>query len=187
MGAGVIPTSFFDNKVHFLFQKAHTGRKVGHLIDFGGGLGEGESHRQTAVREFVEETDTLYFAPDPRCAARTEAAVAAQIPVVAALFEETQRSHAHWWRRRAPGNGPTPKDWITFFVRFPFRDVTSLNGQWAGDHIGRFKKRRELVWLTTAQLLEIYEGRPQLLWKRVRQLEDAPGLIQEIERSLRSP
>ena len=64
MGAGVIPFTVIDDEVYFLFQKTFTGRKVGYLIDFGGGLGEGEEYRETAVREFVEETETMYFSND---------------------------------------------------------------------------------------------------------------------------
>ena len=61
MGAGVIPVAIDNGDVHFLFQKTFTGRKVGHLINFGGGLGDGEDYLATAIREFVEETETMYF------------------------------------------------------------------------------------------------------------------------------
>ncbi len=187
MGAGVIPVSVVKGKTYFLFQKSFSGRKVGHLIDFGGGLGANETYRQTAIREFVEETDTLYFSSDPRRAARTAPEVAAQIRVVDALFDETLGRHPDWWRRRIPGEGPTPKDWVTFFVQFPFRNLTVLNEQWANDRVGRFKKRRELLWVSADQLIEIYDRRPQLLWKRVRQLQNAPELITTISQCLRPP
>ena len=59
MGAGVIPFSVSDSKVYFLFQTTFTGRKTGYLIDFGGGLGEGEDYREAAIREFIEETETM--------------------------------------------------------------------------------------------------------------------------------
>ena len=36
MGAGVIPFAVAEGKVSFLFQTTFSGRKVGHLIDFGG-------------------------------------------------------------------------------------------------------------------------------------------------------
>ena len=61
MGAGVIPFTACDGKVNFLFQKTFAGRKVGYLIDFGDGLEAGEDYRQIAIREFVEETKTMYF------------------------------------------------------------------------------------------------------------------------------
>ena len=61
MGAGVIPFCVKDGQVLFLFQKTFSGRKAGHLVDFGGGGERGESHRQTAIREFIEETETMYF------------------------------------------------------------------------------------------------------------------------------
>jgi len=61
MGAGVIPFSVCDKDVYFLFQRTFTGRKVGYLIDFGGGLGADENYQEAAIREFVEETGTMYF------------------------------------------------------------------------------------------------------------------------------
>ena len=39
MGAGVIPFAVDAGEIQFLFQKTFSGRKVGYLIDFGGGLG----------------------------------------------------------------------------------------------------------------------------------------------------
>ena len=89
MGAGVIPFAVIDGEVYFLFQKTFTGRKVGYLIDFGGGLGEGEDYRETAIREFVEETETMYFSNDVQRAIRTVEKVREQIPIVEALFDAT--------------------------------------------------------------------------------------------------
>jgi hypothetical protein len=48
MGSGVIPFSVHDKDVYFLFQKTFTGRKIGYLIDFDGGLGEGENYQEAA-------------------------------------------------------------------------------------------------------------------------------------------
>ena len=87
MGAGVIPFTVKDHKVNFLFQTTFTGRKVGYLIDFGGGLGVGEGYWQTAIREFVEETETMYFSDDVQKASRTEERIRQQIPIVEALFD----------------------------------------------------------------------------------------------------
>ena len=44
MGAGVIPFAEQDDKVCFLFQTTFSGRKTGHLIDFGGGLGDDDQY-----------------------------------------------------------------------------------------------------------------------------------------------
>ena len=113
MGAGVIPLTVHDGEVLFLFQKTFTGRKVGYLIDFGGGLGDGEDYRATAVREFVEETETMYLADDLSVACRSEERISQQVANVEVLFEETLSAHPHWWRRRAPGNPEKPRDWRT--------------------------------------------------------------------------
>jgi len=180
MGAGVIPFAVNDRKVNFLFQNTFTGRKVGYLIDFGGGLGESEDYRDTAIREFVEETETLYFSDDVRQASRTDERINHQIPIVEKLFAETLEAHPDWWCRRAPGNPARPKRWKTFFIEFPYRDVDELNREWAADKVGRFKKRRELVWVQSSELLAIYENAPDKLWKRVRQLENATETIHSI-------
>ncbi len=175
MGAGVIPFSVGDADVKFLFQKTFSGRKTGYLIDFGGGLGAGEDYRDTAVREFVEETETMYFAEDLKRASRDSAQVNDQIPSVDALFEKTLCVHPGWWCKRSH-----PKRWRTYFIEFPYRDVELLNQEWREDNVGRFRKRRELHWVGADELLEIYELRPERLWKRVRELERAPELIREI-------
>jgi len=187
MGAGVIPFTVIDGKVSFLFQTTFSGRKVGHLIDFGGGLGEGEDFRETAIREFVEETETMYFAADVQRACRTVERVKRQIPVVEALFDETLSVHPHWWCRRSPGNPLNPKLWRTFFIEFPYRDIDKLNREWAADKNGRFKKRRELFWVAGNDLLAIYDHAPNKLWKRVRQLENAKETIHSILLSKDNP
>ncbi len=181
MGAGVIPFAVRDGEVRFLLQTTFSGRKVGHYIDFGGGLGPGESPRDTAVREFVEETETLYFSTDLKQARRSPERVEAQIPVVDALFEQTLSDHPQWARERLSINPLKPKQWISYFVRFPYRDLAPLNREWELDREQRFKKRRELFWLSADELLRLYVEDPQKLWKRVRQLDDAPGTIEEIK------
>ena len=183
MGAGVIPFAVSGGKVCFLFQTTFSGRKTGYLIDFGGGLGAGEDYRETAIREFIEETETMYFSADVQQASRTVERVRRQTPVVAALFAETLAAHPDWWCRRSPGNPLNPKRWQTFFIEFPYRDVEVLNREWEADRVGRFKKRRELVWVTAGELLAIYENAPDKLWKRVRQLEDATETVQSILQS----
>lgn len=180
MGAGVIPFTVADGKVSFLFQTTFSGRKVGYLIDFGGGLGAGESFRDTAIREFVEETETMYFTDNMQQACRTVERVKHQIPIVEKLFDETLSVHPDWWCKRAPGNLLRPKVWRTFFIEFPYRDIEELNSEWADDNIGRFKKRRELFWVTGSELLAIYDNAPDKLWKRVRQLENARETVHSI-------
>jgi len=184
MGAGVIPLTVKDGEVLFLFQRTFTGRKVGYLIDFGGGLSDKEDYRATAVREFVEETETMYLADNLQLAFRSEDQVREQIKAVEEIFERTLSLHPGWWCQRDPGNSKKPKDWRTYFIEFPFRDNTALNNEWQTDTIGRFKKRRELLWISAENLLNIYNNSPLDLWKRVRQLENAQTLIREIQSSL---
>lgn len=183
MGAGVIPFAVHNGTVNFLFQKTFTGRKVGYFIDFGGGQGDGEDYRQTAIREFIEETETMYFSGDIQQANRTAERVNRQIPVVAELFERTLTVHPDWYCKRAPGNPLKPKQWQTFFIEFPYRDIGTLNREWETDRVNRFKKRRELVWVSGNELLDIYDHAPEKLWKRVRQLEHARETIQSIIQS----
>jgi 8-oxo-dGTP pyrophosphatase MutT (NUDIX family) len=182
MGAGVIPFALSDNKVFFLFQTTFSGRKTGYLIDFGGGVGSGEDYRSAAIREFVEETETMYFSDDVSAAYRTPETIADQITIVEALFDKTLKSRPDWWCKRRPGDPLRPKRWKTFFVEFPYRDIEGLNREWKVDTSGRFKKRRELVWVAADELLAIYQAAPDRLWKRVRQLENAPAVIDAIRR-----
>lgn len=186
MGAGVIPLAVHNEEVWFLFQKTFSGRKVGTLIDFGGGLGHAEGYRDTAIREFVEETETMYFEDNLQHAYRSPDRIQQQIELVNGLFEQTLGQFPHWWRPRMSLNPAKPKDWRTYFIQFPYRDVSALNREWATDSTGRFKKRRELVWVTAEQLLEMYTHRPEALWKRVRQLENAGNLVHEIDAVLGS-
>lgn len=184
MGAGVIPLAINNGKLYFLFQKTFSGRKTGYLIDFGGGLGDGEDYRTTAMREFIEETETMYLSSDLKTASCSEERVMQQLKQVNEIFEQTLSEHPHWWRRRKPGHKKKPKDWRTYFIKFPFNDILALNREWEADDSGRFKKRRELVWVTADRLLDIYARSPDMLWKRVRQLEDAETLIREIQLGL---
>ena len=89
MGAGIIPFSVKDHRVHFLFHKTFSGRREGFLVDFGGGCKEGEDYRQTAVREFVEETETMFFETDLSRAVRSEPRVKEQV----GLCPEVQECH----------------------------------------------------------------------------------------------
>jgi hypothetical protein len=180
MGAGVIPFCARDGQVLFLFHKTFSGRRAGHLVDFGGGGEPGESHRQTAIREFIEETETMYLFANPRAARITRERVRAQTPILEALFDRTLRNHPDWWCQRAKRSNGKPRDWKTFFIEFEYRDVTDMNLAWKLDGGTRFRKRRELVWLPAGRLSDIFEHSPDSLWKRVRQLVNATATIRAI-------
>ena len=184
MGAGVIPFALSDGRVHFLFQRVFAGRKSGFLNDFGGGLGENEDYRTAAMREFIEETETMFFADDIGTAKRTPEAVQAQLPIIRALFDATFSAHPDWWCARKSVDMARPKDWRSFFVHFDYQDVVEMNRAWELDQGARFKKRRELVWVDGDELLLIYARHPERLWKRVRQLDGAEEKIQQIQQAL---
>jgi 8-oxo-dGTP pyrophosphatase MutT (NUDIX family) len=178
MGAGVIPFSVYRGEVYFLFQSTFSGRKAGYLIDFGGGVDPEEGCMQAAAREFIEETESMYFADDLHQACCCVRQVSQQVTLVETLFEKTLSLYPDWWCERAHSK----KSWRTYFIEFPYRDVGPLNLEWRKDDLGRFKKRRELIWITAEALLTIYERCPERLWKRVRQLHQAPELIRNIVR-----
>ena len=183
MGAGVIPFAVYDSNVCFLFQTTFTGRKAGFLIDFGGGQGAGEDYRETAIREFVEETETMYFADDVTRVWRSRERIENQLPLVAKLFEQSLSAQPDWWCSRLNSDPQRPKRWKTFFIEFPYRDVEVLNREWEADVVGRFKKRRQLLWISGGELLQLYRHEPKRLWKRVRQLENAVEVVDTIRRS----
>jgi len=181
MGAGVIPFCVHDRQVLFLFHKTFSGRRAGHLVDFGGGGEPGESFRQTAIREFIEETETMYFAENIHTAALTQTSLQTQTPLLESLFDRTLSRHPDWYCRRERGRKGKAGAWDTYFIEFEYRDVSDMNREWALDAGKRFSKRRELVWISADKLYGIYENTPDSLWKRVRQLVDAKETIQSIK------
>jgi 8-oxo-dGTP pyrophosphatase MutT (NUDIX family) len=184
MGAGMIPFALDQGQAVFLFQTVFSGRKTGFLNDFGGGLGSDESYRQAALREFVEETETMYLCDDLDQAARSTERIERQVRLLDGYFERTMQRHPHWWCRRHSDNPLRPKDWRSFFVQLPHRQLDPLNRAWREDRSGRFKKRRELFWVTADELLDIYRNQPQRLWRRVRQLQGAEAVVEDIQRAL---
>ena len=186
MGAGVIPFAVHKQQLYFLFQTVFKGRKTGYYIDFGGGINPGETFQQAAAREFIEETETMYFSPDKydlSIARKTISRVNNQLPIITKLFEQTLLTFPHWYCRRDPGTKAIPKEWVTYFIAIDYQDLSKINSEWEqenGQKI-RFSKRRELHWIEADRLLFIYENHPQKLWKRVRQLINAQNIIEEIK------
>ena len=179
-GAGLIPFARRGDGVEFLFHRTFSGRRAGLLVDFGGGSRPGEPQSDTALREFVEETEAMYLADDIHQVDRSERFVQAQLPQLRESFARTQEAYPHWWCRRRPAAGKPSKEWKTFFVELEYRDPAAMNRAWADDDGQRFAKRRELVWVPAPKLLEIFRHNPERLWTRLRQLEDPLPIIREI-------
>ena len=55
MGAGILPTAIYKNKLYFLFGKENKYADTPGFSDFGGGTEKSESYLQTAIREGGEE------------------------------------------------------------------------------------------------------------------------------------
>ena len=56
MGAGILPTTLINGKLHFLFGKENKYEDSAHgFSDFGGGTDDNETFMQTAIREGGEE------------------------------------------------------------------------------------------------------------------------------------
>ena len=168
-GAAVIPFARRDGATWFLFHKTFKGRRAGLLVDFGGGSQPGESPVQTAAREFIEETDAMFFALD--CNDDPAPLVESQYALMMNLIERTQDAHPEWQCRRGSMEHGRPRDWKTFFVEVDYRELVDINTAWAQDLAGRFSKRRELLWLEAEQLLDIIDNSPEYLWKRLRRYQ----------------
>jgi hypothetical protein len=179
-GAGVIPFAWVDGTPSFLFHKTFTGRRAGLLVDFGGGSQSGETQYQTAAREFVEETDAMFFADSCNDDSDTRMQMKSQYQLMLQLIENTQSKHPQWCCRRVCVTDDKPRDWKTYFVKLDYRAPDDMNTAWAEDKNGRFKKQRELHWLTAEQLLDVFDNRPEALWKRVRELEGARAIVRAI-------
>jgi hypothetical protein len=174
-GAGVIPFSIKHGSTCFLFHKTFSGRRAGLLVDFGGGSRTGESQAQTAAREFIEETEAMFFTKN--CNAELRSVFQSQYQSMLQLIEQTLHQHPHWICSRSNKSGDKPRNWKTFFVEVEYRDLADMNTAWAEDSSGRFKKRRELLWLSADQLLDIIDNRPESLWKRIRQYEGMRDVV----------
>jgi len=55
MGAGILPTTIYKNKLYFLFGKENKFADTPGFSDFGGGTDNSENYLQTAIREGGEE------------------------------------------------------------------------------------------------------------------------------------
>ena len=177
-GAGVIPFALKNGTACFLFHKTFSGRRAGLMVDFGGGSLAGESQVQTAAREFVEETEAMFFAGDKH--GDPDSASHSQYLIMLQLIEQALQRSPDRFCSRTSEHGNKPRDWKTFFVEVAYRELESMNTAWAQDTRGRFKKRRELLWLPAQQLLDIIDNRPECLWKRIRQYQGMRELVQVI-------
>ncbi len=184
-GAGIIPFTQKNNTSFFLFHKTFKGRRSGLLVDFGGGSNEGESYQQTAIREFIEETEAMFFAADIKTSDKDSSS---QSSVLAGLLHKTQQRHPGWWCSRRRLTDQSLKDWKTFFVEVGYKDLSLMNKAWATDTAHRFVKRREweLLWISKEELINIIEQSPEKLWDRVRELDNLKALVLEISTSVPS-
>jgi len=186
-GAGVIPFAWVDGTSCFLFHKTFTGRRAGLLVDFGGGSEAGETQYQTAAREFIEETEAMFFTDSCNDNRNTQMQMKSQYQLMLQMIENTQSEHPQWWCRRGSVTDDKPRDWKTYFVEVDYRVPDDMNAAWAEDNDGRFKKRRELLWLTAEQLLDVFDNRPESLWTRVRELEGASDIVRAIAGKSKKP
>ena len=65
MGAGILPTTIYNNKIYFLFGKENQYEdSASGFSDFGGGTDNQETFLQTAIREGTEELTGFLGSPD---------------------------------------------------------------------------------------------------------------------------
>ena len=182
-GAGIIPFTQYDNTLYFLFHKTFKGRRAGLLVDFGGGSNDSENYQQTAIREFIEETEAMFFSDDIKIPAQD---INSQYILLKNCLQHTQEQHPDWWCKRRRLKDNTFKDWKTFFVEVGYKNLTLMNIEWATDISHRFIKRRELLWISADNLVDIIENKPEKLWKRVRALDNLKSIILNISAQISS-
>eukprot|EP01124_Arcella_intermedia_P020431 TRINITY_DN27905_c0_g1_i1.p1 TRINITY_DN27905_c0_g1~~TRINITY_DN27905_c0_g1_i1.p1 ORF type:complete len:207 (+),score=28.51 TRINITY_DN27905_c0_g1_i1:50-670(+) len=147
-GAGVVPFAVHNGEVLFLLHKTFQGAKKGTLIDWGGSTESRETPLQTAAREFVEETECMYFASDipSHLSRKSEPERTKQIALVEELLGKGTvgycNSHFGLLSYRA------------FFAQFPYRDLSTINKRFQKAKEYGLEKTRQLEWVTTEQLLE---------------------------------
>lgn len=132
------------------------------------------------MREFIEETETMWFADNLEDAQITSSRVHGQMALVKPYFERALAEHSNWHCRRINPKTGDYKDWITYFVEFEYKELHDMNDAWRKDSGNRFKKRRELFWIPGNELLDICTHHPGRLWRRLRQLEDLPAKVESI-------
>ena len=179
-GASVIPFAINHGSVKFLFHKTFSGRRAGLLVDFGGSSRAGESYAQTAAREFVEETEAMYFAGHADAASVAD--FEPQCQWMLSLLERMQADYPDLQCRRIMKDGKGYRAWSAFVVEVPFKNLDTMNLAWAQDTSGRFRKRRELLWLPADHLLDIIDNHPQKLWKRIREYEGLRDAVVALQR-----
>lgn len=189
-GAGVVPFAVVEREpgdgsagvcpqqeVVVLFHTKEVGKKVGYLVDFGGGVGEGEgddSAVAVAAREMSEETAGVFdLSPDELARqpiASNRAVQASPLTTLATgrLLARLLKGLGHYddevaARVEEGGDGDGGKVWHgstgeggyeVFFVRMPYVSAEELNQLFAvSDRRCRFQ------WVP---LNELVEGRPPL-------------------------
>ncbi|MCU7833822.1 MAG: hypothetical protein KZQ83_01115 [gamma proteobacterium symbiont of Taylorina sp.] len=93
-GAGIIPYTHHNNTLYFLFHKTFKGRRAGLLVDFGGASNDDENYHQTAIREFIEETEGMFFSDDIN---NLNQNINVQFTVLENLLHKTQKQHPEWY------------------------------------------------------------------------------------------
>ncbi|MCU7833823.1 MAG: hypothetical protein KZQ83_01120 [gamma proteobacterium symbiont of Taylorina sp.] len=64
--------------------------------------------------------------------------------------------------------------------------MDSMNTAWATDISHRFVKRRELLWVSVDNLVDIIDNKSEKLWKRVYELENLKSIILSISANVLS-
>ncbi|MCB1760925.1 MAG: hypothetical protein KDI68_14235 [Gammaproteobacteria bacterium] len=186
-GAAIIPFASDRGRLRFLLHTTFTGRRKGLLVDFGGGGRTGESAAATAAREFVEETEGMYFGDTRGYLQMRSGEIARQQSLIQRRIEATLAQHPGWQCQRQASGGKITRTWQTFFVEIDYRPVTELNRLWAEDDEQRYRKQRELIWMPASRLLECYRAHPERLWNRLREYQGVEEIVEQIERTYHPP
>jgi len=191
-GAGVLPFYIDQEKkeIFFLFHRIFRGKKKGFVVDWGGSTEPKELPQVTACREFIEETEGMFFAQDVNDSDKSPRTITLQTQQGLNLLHRTQRYC------QAEHFLSSPKSLLTYHLFLIETGNRPRLAQQMNERYSReekaFSKRREVFWLSGAQVIDLLRDERTLpiedhspLFVRVKKVSSLIQTIQNIQKLVR--